>query len=139
MSSKSETILLLSLLVCLTSAQTWAQTDRTPDDSKLSFWNSYGAQYPQVDSQLRGIFRLKVPNAQKVRLHLNKDYDMVKDGNGVWSISFGSLEGGSNELKSVHDALVAAGIKNYYYISHGTAHEWQTWQRSLDKFGPLLF
>jgi enterochelin esterase family protein len=54
--------------------------------------------------------------------------------------SFGSVEGGSNNLKSQHDALVAAGITNsYYYISPGTAHEWQTWRRSLHEFAPLLF
>jgi hypothetical protein len=25
------------------------------------------------------------------------------------------------------------------YISEGTAHEWQTWRRSLHAFAPLLF
>ena len=54
--------------------------------------------------------------------------------------SFGSVEGGSSRLKSDHDALVAAGIKNsYYYISPGTAHEWETWRRSLHEMAPLLF
>ena len=42
-------------------------------------------------------------------------------------VSYGSVEGGANSLKSYHDALVAAGITNMsYYISPGTAHEWQT-------------
>jgi hypothetical protein len=55
-------------------------------------------------------------------------------------VSYGSVEGGSNNLKSNQDALVAAGITNsYYYISPGTAHEWQTWRRSLHEFAPLLF
>jgi len=54
--------------------------------------------------------------------------------------SFGSVEPGSKNLKSQHDALVAAGIKNsYYYISPGTAHEWETWRRSLHEMAPLLF
>jgi enterochelin esterase family protein len=55
-------------------------------------------------------------------------------------ISYGSVEGGANNLKSYHDSLVAAGITNMnYYISPGTAHEWQTWRRSLHEFAPMLF
>jgi enterochelin esterase-like enzyme len=64
-----------------------AQSTETADNSRPSFWNSYGAQYPRVDSQLRGIFRLQAPDAQKVQLHLDKNYDMVKDTNGVWSVT----------------------------------------------------
>ncbi|HXK05886.1 MAG TPA: hypothetical protein VMS37_26030 [Verrucomicrobiae bacterium] len=38
------------------------------------------------------------------------------------------------------DSMAAAGIANsYVYISPGTAHEWQTWRRSLYAFAPLLF
>ena len=29
--------------------------------------------------------------------------------------------------------------KHTYYESEGTAHEWQTWRRSLFGFAPLLF
>ncbi len=55
-------------------------------------------------------------------------------------VSFGSVEGGANTLKSYHDSLVAGGITNMtYYISPGTAHEWQTWRRSFCHFAPLLF
>lgn len=55
-------------------------------------------------------------------------------------VSFGSVEGGAPTLKSYHDSLVAAGITNMtYYISPGTAHEWQTWRRSFYHFAPLLF
>ncbi len=31
------------------------------------------------------------------------------------------------------------GIKYEYYESPGTAHEWLTWRRDLEKFAPLLF
>jgi enterochelin esterase family protein len=55
-------------------------------------------------------------------------------------VSYGSVEGGANNLKSYHDALVAAGITNVTcYISPGTAHEWQSWRRSFYQFAPLLF
>jgi enterochelin esterase family protein len=42
-------------------------------------------------------------------------------------------------LQSNHDALEQIGIKNTVYISPGTAHEWQTWRRSLHEFAPLMF
>ena len=55
-------------------------------------------------------------------------------------VSYGGVEGGANSLKSYHDSLVAAGITNMsYYVSPGTAHEWQTWRRSLREFAPMLF
>jgi enterochelin esterase-like enzyme len=44
-----------------------------------------------------------------------------------------------DSVKNYHDALEKAGIKTVYYESPGTAHEWQTWRRSLKEFAPLLF
>jgi enterochelin esterase-like enzyme len=44
-----------------------------------------------------------------------------------------------NSVKNYHDALEKAGIKTVFYQSPGTAHEWQTWRRSLHEFAPLLF
>jgi enterochelin esterase family protein len=41
--------------------------------------------------------------------------------------------------KTFHEALDKAGVKHVYYESPGTAHEWQTWHRSLYGFAPLLF
>jgi enterochelin esterase family protein len=42
-------------------------------------------------------------------------------------------------VNGFHQALTAAGIKHLYWESPGTAHEWQTWRRSLREFAPLLF
>jgi len=43
-------------------------------------------------------------------------------------------------LKRHQEQLIEAGITNsYVYISPGTAHEWQTWRRSLYGFASLLF
>lgn len=38
-----------------------------------------------------------------------------------------------------HKELDQAGIRHVYYVSPGTAHEWQTWRRSLYRFAQLLF
>jgi enterochelin esterase-like enzyme len=43
-------------------------------------------------------------------------------------------------LMKHQEVLKAAGITNSYaYVSPGTAHEWQTWRRSLYGFAQLLF
>jgi enterochelin esterase-like enzyme len=52
--------------------------------------------------------------------------------------SCGSLERPA-ALEASHEALEQMGIKNTVYVSPGTAHEWQTWRRSLYQFAPLLF
>lgn len=41
--------------------------------------------------------------------------------------------------KQFSDALSGLGIKNTFYESKGTAHEWLTWRRCLKEFLPLLF
>jgi len=53
--------------------------------------------------------------------------------------SFGSLEPGAPSAKAAADALKQAGVNSHYYESPGTAHEWQSWRRSLHEFAPLLF
>jgi len=60
-------------------------------------------------------------------------------------VSYGSreLENGrtrfGDDPKANTDALKEAGIKTHFYVSPLTAHEWQSWRRSLREFAPLLF
>ena len=56
----------------------------------------------------------------------------------VLFVSYGSKEN-TAAAKANHEALEKLGIKNIYYESPNTAHEWQTWRRSLYQFAPLLF
>ncbi|MBP1618119.1 MAG: esterase [Bacteroidetes bacterium] len=49
--------------------------------------NVPGAQYPQVLSDNRVLFRIKAPEAQKVQVDLGKKYDMVKEEEGSWAIT----------------------------------------------------
>ncbi|MEO7719799.1 MAG: alpha/beta hydrolase-fold protein [Capsulimonas sp.] len=44
-----------------------------------------------------------------------------------------------DSVKNYHQALEKAGIRNVYYESPGTSHEWLTWRRCLHEFAPLLF
>lgn len=62
-------------------------------------------------------------------------------------VSFGSRElenrrpggpfGGDPKVNS--DSLSQAGINAHFYVSPQTAHEWQSWRRSLHEFAMLLF
>jgi hypothetical protein len=50
-----------------------------------------------------------------------------------------SLNPLSDGLKIAADSLQQAGVNAVAYVSPLTAHEWQSWRRSLREFGPLLF
>lgn len=49
--------------------------------------NVAGAEYPQIQTDLSVIFRVKAPDAKKVQIDLGKLYDMTKDDQGVWSVT----------------------------------------------------
>lgn len=55
----------------------------------------------------------------------------------VLFLGIGSVEGPGT--KNFSEALTKAGIKNVYFESAGTAHEWLTWRRCLNDFAPRLF
>ena len=65
----------------------------------------------------------------------------IKDKSKVKLVfmSFGSRERGADGLKIAADSLQQAGVKSVSYVSPLTAHEWQSWRRSLREFAPLLF
>ena len=53
-------------------------------------------------------------------------------------MSCGSKESPAG-VKNAADELNQAGFKAVSYVSEGTAHEFQTWRRSLHEMAPLLF
>ena len=55
----------------------------------------------------------------------------------VLFLGIGSVEGPGT--KNFSDQLTQAGIRNIYFESPGTAHEWLTWRRCLNDFAPRLF
>lgn len=82
--------------------------------------------------------------------HILRDGDYKTAYNGVFAdskafnkkvrtlfIGIGSEENFGAQKMS--DTLTALGIKNTFYESPGTAHEWLTWRRCLKEFLPLLF
>jgi len=60
-------------------------------------------------------------------------------------VSYGSRElenpraGFGGNPKENQNKLKEAGLNTHFYVSPQTAHEWQSWRRSLNEFAPLLF
>lgn len=52
-------------------------------------------------------------------------------------LGIGGAEGPNT--RNFSEQLTGAGIKNVYYESPGTAHEWLTWRRCFREFAPRLF
>jgi len=53
-------------------------------------------------------------------------------------VSYGERERGAPNKANV-EALQKAGVNSVFYESPMTAHEWESWRRSLNQFAPLLF
>lgn len=79
-----------------------------------------------------------------IRTNEITDLDAFKQEVKLVFISYGSREvtggrGMGANGKADAASLQAAGINSHYYESPLTAHEWQSWRRSLHEFAPLLF
>jgi enterochelin esterase-like enzyme len=69
-----------------------------------------------------------------------QDMDAFKNKVKLVFFSFGSKEQpGATTAKADAEALKKAGVNSHYYESPGTAHEWQSWRRSLHQFAQLVF
>ncbi|RFM32800.1 alpha/beta hydrolase-fold protein [Chitinophaga silvisoli] len=89
-----------------------------------------GAAFRQPDVDIRKMFNGAWENAaafnEKVRLV-------------YLSIGTAEPERMYKGVRGFHEALEKVGIKHVYYESPGTAHEWQTWRRSLRQFAGMIF
>jgi hypothetical protein len=73
-------IALLSFVPLLTGGLCRGQTT---DDAVPASTNVMGASFPEVHAHLRVTVRLKARDAKTVRLHMDRDYDLTKDDEGV--------------------------------------------------------
>jgi enterochelin esterase-like enzyme len=92
---------------------------------KFSYIGSFsgaGIQAANVKTAYNGVFA---------------DADAFNKKVKVLFIGIGTAEG--QGAKNLSNALTTAGIKNVYYESPGTAHEFHTWRRCLNQFAPLIF
>jgi len=107
----------------LGGTQTYQITQANLD--KFSYVGIFSAPFgfPGVETGYDGLLKRPDEFAKRVRL---------------FYVSMGSKEGATTG-RSVHEELEKAGIKHVYYESPGTAHEFQTWRRSLHGFAQQLF
>jgi enterochelin esterase-like enzyme len=75
-------LLPLALAVQARSVQAQPANDSTPASTNVP-----GAEYPRITPDLRVIFRVKAPDAQKVAFDLGKRYDAQKDADGLWTVT----------------------------------------------------
>ena len=92
---------------------------------------------PDVFSAL-GIFSGGIITAEEAA-----ETEGFKEAYKLVFLSYGSRElenprYGGNQ-KEIIDELKASGVNAHFYVSPETAHEWQTWRRSLYQFAQLLF
>jgi len=86
--------LITLVLLFMISGVCIAQSNDFTQDAQSAATNIIGIEYPKVDSQLRAIFRVEAPNAQKVQLDLKEIYDMTKGDDGVWTVITKPLDHG---------------------------------------------
>ncbi len=75
-------------LIALLSLATVGQSQTPPKaitDSVPASTNIGGVEYPRVTPDLRVIFRVKAPDAQKIEFNLGKRYTAEKDAEGFWT------------------------------------------------------
>ena len=92
--------------------------------------------YPGYFSQI-GIFSGGTISVQDI----NSNPEFKKE-NTLTFISYGSREVENPRGQSPKETVQAIreqGINAYYYESPQTAHEWQTWRRSLYEFAQIIF
>lgn len=74
-----------------------------------------------------------------------KEHPDFKKNVKLLFVSYGSKElenpgrGPWGDPRKNTEAVKKAGMNTRFYVSPGTAHEFQSWRRSLYQFAPLLF
>ncbi|MBR6211945.1 MAG: esterase, partial [Bacteroidales bacterium] len=97
--------------------------------------------HPEVFSNL-GIF-----SGGTITVDDTKNNPEFAKGLKLVFVSFGSRElenrapgfGDGTDPREETEALKASGVDAHFYVSPGTAHEWQSWRRALYQFAQLLF
>jgi enterochelin esterase-like enzyme len=106
------------------------QTTMTNLDKFAYVGGFSGAVFPDPDTDYTKVFDGAWADAEA----FNKKVKVM-----YLSIGTAEPERMYKSVNSLHQALDKAGIKHVYYESPGTAHEWQTWRRSLHQFAGLIF
>ena len=95
---------LLSAMPVLLAQNARAQAD----DFKPASTNLPGQEYPKLSSDLRAMFRVHAPAAQKVQVNLAGMHDMTRDSSGDWTVITPPLAPGFHYYSIVVDGAPAS-------------------------------
>ncbi|MBK7133034.1 MAG: esterase [Bacteroidales bacterium] len=109
----------LLLLFILGNSICSGQTVQLPPDTQPAASNVRGAQYPRITSDLRAIFQVKAPDAQKVQLQLGKVFDMAKGDNGIWTITTEPLVPGFHYYFFIIDGVTVSDPASESFFGWG--------------------
>ena len=79
------------------------------------------------------------PGADFTKLYDGAFADAKSFNSKVHALFMGTRSEENFGTQQFCENLTKIGIKNTFYLSPGTAHEWLTWRRCLDQFLPMLF
>src|SRR5271157_636256 len=101
--------------VFLLSSFCWAQEAGNFQPSSTNVW---GAEYPRVDNAGRAEFRVKAPDATKVRLNFWSDpkLDMVKQPDGFWTVTTPPLVPGFHYYTLIIDGAEVSDPNTHAYF-----------------------
>jgi enterochelin esterase family protein len=107
-------VLLLFVFVSLCCAQ-------EAGDFQPATTNVWNADYPRVDSAGRVQIRVKAPDATKVRLNFwsGPKVDMVKDQDGVWSVTTPPLVPGLHYYTLIIDGAEVSDLASHAFFGGG--------------------
>jgi len=78
------------------------------DDFKPASTNVPGQDYPKINSELRAVFRVNAPDAQKVQVAVGHNYDMTRDSGGTWMVTTPPLVPGFHYYSIIVDGATVA-------------------------------
>jgi enterochelin esterase-like enzyme len=88
-------------------------------DTNPASSNVRGGEYPRITSDLKAIFRIKAPDALKVQIQLDKKYDMVKDDQGIWTVTTDPQVPGFHYYFLLIDGLQVSDPASESYFGYG--------------------
>jgi len=83
--------------------------------------NVWGAEYPRVDSDGRAEFRVKAPDATKVRINFwsGPKLDMVKQPDGFWTVTTPPLVPGFHYYTLIIDGAEVTDLNSHAFFGGG--------------------
>ena len=109
---------LIGIVVLLFTSLCWAQA---PDSFQPAATNVLDAAYPRVDSAGKAQFRVKAPDATKVRLNFwsGPKLDMEKQADGFWTVTTPPLVPGLHYYTLVIDGAEVSDPNSHAFFGGG--------------------